>query len=400
MESRGKFVNHDNRKILAHQLENGLLENIIPFWIKNGFDREHGGLITGLDRMGNIIETDKSIWFQGRSAWLMSRLFERYGLPQYREVAESCIKFLLDYGFDTDGRMFFRTDRFGHPLIKRRYLFSETFAIIGFAACGKALGKIEFIQKAEELLEKVLFWSETPGFLEPKWNPASRILQSLSFPMIMISTIQELRVAAPRRTDYWNSLIDGYIDTIASRFMNPETVSVLETIGEKGPMLDHFEGRLLCPGHSLEAAWFILREGVFREKPEYVQTAIRILDWMWKWGWDTEYGGIYYFRDALNHPGCEYWHDMKFWWPQCEAILANLSAWEVTGRSEYLRNFNLVLDWVENNLKDTGYGEWFGYLHRDGRISSTIKGNMFKGPFHIPRMLLFSIMLLKGEKII
>jgi N-acylglucosamine 2-epimerase len=98
----------------------------------------------------------------------------------------------------------------------------------------------------------------------------------------------------------------------------------------------------------------------------------------------------HHHRDVHGKPVQEYWHDMKFWWPHCEAIIATLLAWKLTGNSRYAEMHAQVHDWSFAHFPDREYGEWFGYLHRDGTPSQRAKGNLFKGPFHLPRMLWFS----------
>ena len=107
---------------------------------------------------------------------------------------------------------------------------------------------------------------------------------------------------------------------------------------------------------------------------------------MWKRGWDEEHGGIIYFKDVYDKPVQEYWHDMKFWWPQCEAIIATLLAYQLTGDEKYAQWHRDIHEYAHKVFPDKEHGEWFGYLHRDGRVSSPVKGNQFKGPFHLPRM--------------
>ena len=114
----------------------------------------------------------------------------------------------------------------------------------------------------------------------------------------------------------------------------------------------------------------------------------QMLDWMWKRGWDSEYGGIIYFRDALGKSATEYWHDMKFWWPQCETIIASLYAYLATGDDEYIYRHQRISEWTYAHFPDAKYGEWYGYLHRDGTVAQPAKGNLFKGPFHVPRMMI------------
>ena len=117
-----------------------------------------------------------------------------------------------------------------------------------------------------------------------------------------------------------------------------------------------------------------------------IDLGCRMLDYMWKRGWDEEHGGIIYFKDVYDKPVQEYWHDMKFWWPQCEAIIATLLAYRLTGDEKYAQWHRDIHEYAHKAFPDEEHGEWFGYLHRDGRVSSPVKGNQFKGPFHLPRM--------------
>jgi len=181
--------------------------------------------------------------------------------------------------------------------------------------------------------------------------------------------------------------IDRMIEEIHGDFMKPEFEAVMECVAPDGGVIDHFDGRILNPGHAIEAAWFIMHEGKLRRDQRLIRTGLTILDWMWKRGWDEEYGGLLYFRDVKGLPVQEYWQDMKFWWPHNEAVIATLLAFEMTGDLKYARRHRLVHDWSFEHFPDPEYGEWYGYLHRDGTPSVRLKGNMWKGPFHLPRML-------------
>ena len=169
--------------------------------------------------------------------------------------------------------------------------------------------------------------------------------------------------------------------------------TVLETVGPNGEFLsDHFEGRIVNPGHAIEGSWFIMNEGLLRDIDEYIETGLDVLDWMWDSGWDSEYGGgIIQYRDAAGKSLSEYHQDMKFWWPQCEAVIANLLAYSITGNEKYLQHFHDVDSYISERFIDREYGEWFGYFHRDGTLATALKGNLYKGPFHIPRMYMKAI---------
>ncbi len=369
----------------------GLLEDTLPFWLGHAIDSRHGGFLFSLDRDGSVVDTDKSMWAHGRFVWLLSTLFDTVQRrPEWLDAARHGLDFIRQHGFDDDGRMFFQVTRDGRPLRKRRYLFTETFATIALAAYGKAADDDQARQQALDLFRLIVRYHTTPGLLQPKGIPETRPAKGLGMPMILMATAQVLRESVDdSNCDEWpicNEWIDRSIDEIRRDFMKPEFEAVMETVGPNGELIDSFDGRLLTPGHAIEAAWFIMHESKLRGDDELLRTGLTILDWSWQHGWDAEYGGIIYYRDAKGLPCTEYWHDMKFWWPQNEAIIATLLAYQLTGDEKYARWHALVHDWAYRHFPDPQHGEWFGYLHRDGRISSSLKGNLWKGPFHLPRM--------------
>lgn len=364
----------------------GLLKDTLPFWIPRAIDRESGGYITSLDRDGSILQTDKSVWFQGRFAWLLATLYNTVERrPEWLDLARHGIDFLNRHAFDRDGRMFFWLTRDGRPLRKRRYLYSEAFAVAALAAYGHAAADEAAKRQALELFQLLLRYHTTPGLLPPKVDPDTRAIKGLAMTMILMVTAQELRKAVgdPLTTE----VIDRAIDEIERDFLQPQFRCVLETVGLQGEFLDTFEGRMVCPGHAIEAGWFILEEARLRNAdPRLIQLGTRIIDWSLEIGWDHRFGGLWYYRDARGLPSTEYWHDMKFWWPHNEAIIATLLAWQLTRAPKYARWHRLIHDWAYAHFPDPLYGEWYGYLHRDGTVSTPLKGNMWKGPFHLPRM--------------
>ena len=377
---------HD-RESLTALYRDTLLDNIVPFWLKNGLDSKHGGIMTCLDRDGSLVDDDKSVWFQGRAGWLFATLYNDVEpREEWLDAAQSCVNFIENHCIDTDGRLYFQVTRDGHPIRKRRYVYSEAFAAIAHAAMYRATAQEKHKLRARELFDIYLDWSFTPGKMPSKFAD-TRPMIGLAPRMIAIVTAQELR---KNLIDHnLDPLIDQTIREIGQYFMHPELEAVLESVAPDGSFVNHADGRILNPGHALECAWFILEESRLRGGiPEYTKMGLTILDWMWKWGWDETHGGILYFRDVLNKPVQEYWHDMKFWWPHNEAIIATLLAFNLTGEPKYAEWHRAVHDWSFRHFSDPEHGEWYGYLHRDGSVSQPSKGTLWKGPFHLPRMLL------------
>ncbi|MBN8854309.1 MAG: N-acylglucosamine 2-epimerase [Sphingobacteriales bacterium 50-39] len=370
-----------------------LLEDTVPFWFPRSFDREHGGFLLMRDEDGGLLDDDKAVWIQGRATWLLSTLFnsvERREL--WLEGAKLGFDFLNQHGFDEDGRMFFHVARDGRPIRKRRYFFSETFYVIAAAAYARASGSEAAAERARAVFGKCIAYATGDERLPPKYT-GTRPARGIGVPMIMINTAQQLReTIGDDRCDGWISRWIGEIETC---FVKDDIACVMEQVAPDGSIIDHIDGRTLNPGHAIEGAWFILHEARYRNNdPALIRLGCRMLDYMWERGWDKEHGGILYFRDVYDRPVQEYWQDMKFWWPHNETIIATLLAYLMTGEEKYARWHRQVHDYAYSHFHDTRHGEWFGYLRRDGSIAQRAKGNLFKGPFHLPRQEWYCIQIL------
>jgi len=374
--------------------KNRLLENTVPFWFPRSYDRDYGGFLLMCDADGSLIDDDKAVWIQGRATWLLATLYNSVKPEQeWLEGAKLGYEFLNKFCFDTDGRMFFHVTREGLPLRKRRYFFSETFFVIAAAAYAKATHDERVAEQARDVFGKCLEYSTNPELLPQKFYP-TRPSKSIGTPMIMLHTAQQLReTIGDPRCDEW---IDRWIHEIEHYFVKEDIRCVMEQVAPDGSIIDHIDGRTLNPGHAMEAAWFIFHEAIHRQGDSHlIRLGCQIVDFMWERGWDNEYGGIFYFRDVYHKPVQEYWQDMKFWWPHNETIIATLMAYLLTGDEKYAQMHQMVHDYAYRHFPDPEHGEWFGYLHRDGRLAQTAKGNLFKGPFHLPRQEWYCWQLLK-----
>ena len=371
-----------------------LLNDTIPFWFPRSFDLEYGGFLLMRDADGSLIDDDKAVWIQGRATWLLATLYNTVEpKAEWLEGARIGYEFLVKHCFDSDGRMFFHVTREGHPIRKRRYFFSETFAVIAMAAYAKASGDEAAAIRARELFGKCIQYATVPGLLEPKFT-GTRPAIGIGVPMIMMNTAQQVReTIGDERCDEW---ISTWIRTIEQYFVKDDIRCVMEQVAPDGSIINHIDGRTLNPGHAIEGAWFILEEAKYRgNDPALIDLGCRMLDYMWERGWDKEQGGIIYFRDVFDKPVQEYWQDMKFWWPQNEAIIATLLAYLLTGNEKYAQWHKMIHEYAYTHFHDKENGEWFGYLHRDGSIAQTAKGNLFKGPFHLPRQEWYCQKILK-----
>lgn len=379
-------------KSWAESYKKDLTENIMPFWMKYGLDRENGGVYTCVNRDGSLMDTTKSVWFQGRFAFICSFAYNNVEKNQeWLDAAKSTLEFIEKHCFDEQGHMYFSVTAEGKPLRKRRYVFSETFAAIAMSEYALATGDQHWAKRAIQVFEDTQRFLATPGFLPAKFE-ADVKLQGHSIVMILINVGSCIRkvVNDPKLTQQ----IDESIEKLKKYFIHPEFKCLLETVGENGEFIDTNMTRTINPGHCIETSWFIMEEAKLRgwDKPMF-DLALQVFDWSWDLGWDKQYGGIINFCDCKNLPSQDYSQDMKFWWPQCETIIASLYAYLGTGDEKYLYRHERISEWTYAHFPDAEYGEWYGYLHRDGTVAQPAKGNLYKGPFHIPRMMIKGYML-------
>ena len=391
----------DNKKIKQYKefYRQALLNDVMPFWEKSDLvDKQYGGFISSVDRFGKSYNDDKSVWFQGRCLWTFSKLCNIYGKrPQWLEAAKSGADFIKKYCIDDDGRMFFTVTRDGKPLRKRRYFFSESFLVVGFAEYSQVSGDksdLDFAEKYFDLMYRIYRDPASDPFkITPKENAAVRNLHSNANPMVLVSSAQTLRRISGK-TEHYDKIIAEIVNDMISLHYKPEHKCVLENVFTDGSILDNPTGRTINPGHSIENSWFLMNYAHLTDDKVLLNQALNILNWSLELGWDKEYGGVYYFRDLYSRPCEQLEHDMKLWWVHCECLIATLTAYKLTGEQRYFDLFEQIHEYVFTHFVDKEYGEWYGYLHRDGTVSHTQKGSLWKGPYHIPRCLMLCEMLL------
>ena len=381
------------------------LDACVDFWLKNGLDKENGGMITCLDRKGNIFSKDKSVWMQGRAGWIFSYLCTNYGKKdEWLEASKSCLDFLEKYCHNpkAEGRLYFTVTGDGKPLRQRRYCFSEDFYCIANAEYYYNTGDEEYIKRARWAYD--LVWKLNKGLIAdpvgmpPKTEPQTRQGRAHGDPMIYLNVSDIMRRCDPENKALYDERAKICAEEIVKYFFKPELKCTLETVGLNGELqTDTVAGRVVNPGHDIEGSWFLLKEAIYEGNEELKKTAAQIFKFAIEAGWDKEYGGLLYFIDALGYPPEAYEHDMKLWWPHNEILIASLMFYKETGDEYYLNWFNKTLDYVKKYFADDEYGEWFGYLRRDGKPTEPpCKGSTFKGPFHVPRCLITLDKLLEG----
>ncbi|MDD4631582.1 MAG: AGE family epimerase/isomerase [Proteiniphilum sp.] len=374
-------------KKLSLQYRNELLDNAIPFWLNHSQDLTNGGYFTCLDRQGNTYDTDKFIWLQGRQVWMFSMLYNNVEKRQeWLDCAVQGGEFLKKFGHDGSLNWYFSLTREGKPIIEPYNIFSYTFASMAFGQLSKATGNDEYAEIAKKTFDIILSKRDNP---KGKWNkafPGTRNLKSFSLPMILCNLSLEIEHLLDK--EFLKQTMEECIHEVMAVFLRPELDGlIVENVQEDGSLSDTFEGRLINPGHAIEAMWFIMDLGKRMNRPELIEKAVETTLKTLEYGWDKEHGGIFYFMDRKGFPPQQLEWDQKLWWVHLETLISLLKGYQLTGFKACLQWFEKVHDYTWNHFKDPVYPEWWGYLNRQGEVLLDLKGGKWKGCFHVPRGL-------------
>ncbi len=379
-----------------------LLEDCIPFWTKHSLDRDCGGFFSCLDRTGKVTSTDKWVWLQGRQAYMYSALCNHIEKRQeWLDIALATLKFLEKYDFTKEGTCHFHLTREGKVVEGPISLFTDTFVMYGMAEYAIAAKDGARLARAKQhYLDTDRRMMDKKSVALYPFVDAHKVTHH-SVSMMMIEVGQTIYRADP--DPKVRAIIDRSLDRILNHHARWDKRVFLETLGPKLEVLDTPAGRVFNPGHAIETAWFTMHQGLQRKDSDVVRRAADIVEFSMEKCWDPEFGGmISLLTSDGSEPEPPDWFKTvgldkyaKVWWVHTEGIYATLCAYALTGKESFADWFRKVHDFSFGHFPDTEYGEWFGALKRDGTPIGTDKGDAWKGVFHLPRALMWTIARLK-----
>eukprot|EP00940_MAST-03C_sp_MAST-3C-sp2_P000910 g910.t1 len=419
----------DRAKGLRRRWRRDLVENVIPFWLTHSPDKQCGGYFTCLDRDGTVLSKAKYHWLQGRAVWTFARLYLRASaigidddVERERLFQAACngARF-LERAKRADGRFVFGTSRDGSKVLKhQRTPYTAVFYCLANLEFYRLLKAREmrtfegttldtFLHRARRAFTYVCASMRDPSVCGGQPIAANETTSSVSVlgeVMCLACLAEELSYEGEDTSttivDYGTFMREA-MESAVLHFDVEHNVFV-ELVEDRalGVRRDTAASRLVNPGHSIEVSWFLLRlcervgsDGDLTARVRDV--ALRALEGALELGWDdARGGGILYMLDIMGLPmqDMTVTKDHKLWWPLCEALYATAFAFRTTKDLKWLRWLERVDDYIYAHLCDAapeGGGGWFGYLTPNGKVFNRAKGGNYKGFFHVPRALLFSV---------
>ena len=373
------------------------LERILGFWIKNSIDKERGGFIGSIDGAGRKMKNStKGAILNGRILWTFSAAYNYSKNKKYLEMADRAFQYFSDYFIDKkNGGVFWELSAEGIPVNTRKQAYAQGFALYGFSEYYRATGNEKSLMLAQEMfwtIEKSFKDQEHGGYIEAlseNWSTLKDMRLSLKDANEPKSMNTHLHILEPYTNLYrcWNNpilaesikqLIRVFLDHIIDRdsahfnlfFENDWTL----------------KSKIISYGHDIEGSWLLAEAAeVIGDEAlieEVNNMAVRMADVTLAEGADTD-GSIYYESDGAH------FDTDKHWWPQAEAMVGYVNAWQITGKKRYLDEAEKVWNFIDLKIIDRENGEWFWRVDKDGKpYIEEEKTGFWKCPYHNTRALI------------
>ena len=389
-----------------------LQHTVLQFWVEHALDKQSGGLLGQLNRRGEPTGSgNKSVVLMSRALWSFSEAYRRYPDPAYQNMAAECLKFLREKMWDKEhGGYYFMVSREGKVVDSTKQLNPMSYVMEGLAEYALAFHDNQAAKEALDLFQvidrhahddkyggyRIAFTADWQFIKDYKDGPngaGSFGRKSYDWHLGLVEALatlydvtgdRQVRARLEELLDLFaNKIIDS--DIGYGRYYFHDDWSVADRDG------DSKESEY---GLDLEASWLMTEaaERVGRQRdPAIRRASLALVDHALRHGFDKEHGGVYRYGPATE-PARN--RDME-WWQQCEALVAFLNAYRITGDAKYWQAFDLEGRFFMERFVDHQYGEVYTAISHDGKIDDE-KVGPWKAPYHVTRACLEVISRLGG----
>jgi mannobiose 2-epimerase len=380
---------------LRERVEKELLGNILPFWLKHTPDNEHGGFC---GQIKNDLSVDpsanKGLILNARILWTFSAAHKVYGDELYLKTARRAFEYLLENFWDRDfGGMYWMVDCHGNPVETKKRIYGQAFTLYALAEYASECAGDSPLQRAialHRLIEQASHDRANCGYYETyerDWTLAAdqRLsdvdmdeTKSMNTHLHMLEAYTNLlrRWNDPLLRERLRELLRIFLD----RIIHPDTHHFRMFFDKQWDD----RSRWTSFGHDIEGSWLICEAAEVLGDPEILtearNEAVRMAQAVYEQALDSD-GGLLY-----EGKGNEIIDGDKHWWPQAEAVVGFLNAYELSGRDYFLRASERTWAFIENCIVDHQFGEWHSKVSRDGTPSNDKhKVDAWKCPYHNSR---------------
>jgi mannobiose 2-epimerase len=379
-------------KVYQSQVKQELINNILPFHIHHGIDNEHGGFYGLIANDGSIRkDAPKGLVHNTRLLWTYSHAYQLLGDPVYLETATRAYEYLSRYFLDPQyGGFHWMLDYLGNPMDTRKMTYGQAFAIYSLAEYALATEDTSALSQAIELFSLLEdhFCDQNHGGYFDNGDRNWEIFTDDSVDQVpaakTMNTHLHLLEAYTNLLRAWND------DHLRGRLRQMIEIMLNHVIDRNaGHFKLHFDAQwnsladVISFGHDIEGSWLLVEATDVLgdvDIPSVVKPiALKMAQATLEKGVDRD-GGLFYEGNSRGVTDFN-----KEWWPQAEAMVGFLNAYQISRDPRYLKATLKTWEFIQNNIIDHQYGEWFRTIPQDGIPLRVEKAGLWKSPYHNSR---------------
>ena len=370
------------------------LSCILEYWMNYTIDKNQGGFFGSVDN-SNIADQNapKGVVLNSRILWTFSAAYTRHGEQQHLDMASRAYKYIIDHFIDRKyGGVYWSVDNTGKILDRRKQIYGLAFCIYGLAEYYKASKDAVALHIAENLfdhIEKYSFDEKNGGYLEAftqGWKMIDDMRLSekddnekktMNTHLHIIEAYANLYTVCPG--EKLKERIEHLLGLFEQRFIDRQFYHLHLFMDEKW----NARSSLVSFGHDIEAAWLLLDCARAINSTGYIgrykELGVKIADAAIE-GLDED-GGLWYEYG----PAKDEWIREKHSWPQAEAMIGFMNAYQLSGEEKYLHHSFNAWNFIKQHIKDKNKGEWFWGVNADYSTMQKEKAGFWKCPYHNAR---------------
>lgn len=363
---------------LRSELRDELVGGILPWWMDRAVDGVNGGFVGFVGEDGGVpADAPKGSILNARILWTFAAAYHSVGDDVYRAAAERAADYFRRHFVDAQhGGVYWMVNADGSPKDERKHVYAQSFAIYALAEHHRATGDERSLEDAialYRLIETHAHDARHRGYQEAfsrDWVLLDDVRLSDEDADERKSMNTHLHVLEAYTTLYrvWPNPVLGdrlreVIGLFLERIVDGETAHLVSFFDEDWTR----RSRGVSYGHDIEASW-LLQEAADALGDEALRSSVRtmaarvagaVLDE----AFDAEHGGIFYEASPDGAVVTD-----KEWWPQAEAVVGFLNAYEETGREAFLDAAVQTWAFVKRHVVDGEGGEWHRRVSREGDV--------------------------------